>query len=141
MGFSKQCPKCGKVKWWYRFGIYKMGVFGLKSYCKACRSICDKKCDKKHHSKTPEEIRAIRSERRRLYRKNNPEKVRERERQRRLKNKEKKSQYNRKYRIAHNAAICFSERHKTSIPEARVCLNQKSIFDSLELINNVGGKI
>jgi hypothetical protein len=36
MGFSKQCTKCGEVKWWYRFGKRKQGSFSLQSSCKPC---------------------------------------------------------------------------------------------------------
>ena len=36
MGFSKQCKKCGEVKWWYQFGNRKQGLFNLNSSCKIC---------------------------------------------------------------------------------------------------------
>ena len=36
MGFSKECTKCGKVKWWYKFYKIKGHAFSLRSQCKSC---------------------------------------------------------------------------------------------------------
>lgn len=39
MGFSKECTKCGRVKWWYQFTITgKSTTFSLRSNCKKCAS-------------------------------------------------------------------------------------------------------
>ncbi len=39
MGFSKDCPRCGKTKWWYEFSRNKKSPSTLNYTCK----ICDRK--------------------------------------------------------------------------------------------------
>ena len=44
MGFSKECTKCGRVKWWYQFGVRKNSyAFSLRSNCKSCACKYSKK--------------------------------------------------------------------------------------------------
>ena len=57
MGFSKQCTKCGEVKWWYKFGKRKRGLFNLQSSCKICVAQRSLKWTNKNSEKMKEAYR------------------------------------------------------------------------------------
>ena len=69
MGFSKQCTKCGEVKWWYQFGKRKQGLFNLQSSCKTCVSQRSLRWAKKNQEKVIDIYRK--------WKEKNPEKVKE----------------------------------------------------------------
>ena len=96
MGFSKQCTKCGKVKWWYEFERAKAGKFSLNSYCFPCKRLRQNEYRKKNKDRENLRIKQYRnknrdhiSKRNREHRLDNIERYRERDRERRKKYLEK----------------------------------------------------
>jgi len=52
MGFSKECTKCGRVKWWYEFDRGKKGCkFSIESQCSNCSKAYQKKSREKNKDK------------------------------------------------------------------------------------------
>jgi len=51
MGFSKQCTKCGTVKWWYQFRASKQHKFSRNVWCICCMAEYNKKWIKNNPEK------------------------------------------------------------------------------------------
>ena len=101
MGFSKQCTKCGEVKWWYKFGKRKRGLFNLQSSCKICVAQRSLKWTNK-----------------------NSEKMKEAYRKWKDKNPERANEISRKHYQKHKFIINGARRLKITTPEARRLLYQ-----------------
>jgi 5-bromo-4-chloroindolyl phosphate hydrolysis protein len=114
MGFSRQCTKCGKVKWWYKFSKNKEGEFGLRAKCKACLSKEDKKYYKGYYKKNKEKIS---SKKRNYYRKN----------------KEKICRHDSDYYKRNRDIILFARRNNMRISRARKYFDSDSIVDLIKL--------
>jgi hypothetical protein len=96
MGFSKQCTKCGKIKWWYQFGKRKRGLFNLQSSCRPCVAQRNLKWVKKNQGKLKDGYRK--------WKEKNPERAKEN---------------SRKHYQKDQFIINGARRHKISVPEAR----------------------
>jgi len=78
MGFSKQCTKCGRVKWWHQFWRHPNGRLSLMSACKVCIRKYKVYYENKEKKRTREKIwREENREYCRVYRKKTIEKGRQ----------------------------------------------------------------
>jgi hypothetical protein len=81
MGFSKQCTKCGEIKWWYKFSLsrttHSKGIFSLVCSCKTCQAKIAKKyySDPKNREKNRQYKRKDK-ERKNLLQKERRERIR-----------------------------------------------------------------
>jgi hypothetical protein len=99
---TKTCTRCGQTKRLSDFYKHKLGKYGRRTDCKACR--CESQ--RKYREADPEKAR----ETDRKYREANREKVRERKRKRYEANPEKARERDRKYREANPEKVRESNR-------------------------------
>ena len=111
MGFSKQCTKCGEVKWWYKFGKRKQGLFNLNSSCKICVA-----------------------QRSLMWACNNPKKVMKAYRKWKEQNPDKANENSRKHYQKHKFVVNGARKLKITIPEARrlLYLNKAEVLKVTE---------
>lgn len=111
MGFSKECTKCGRVKWWYQF-YWRKDRKVLTYNCKDCRK---KRTNTYYHKNRIDCLEAQRdyvkrnfekvSKQRRAYSVNNKEHIKKQSHKTYLKYKSKILANNKKYRLKNKEAV------------------------------------